>query len=255
VQKIRRILNFDLISGCGIFKPHSCYVNSELTFSHSLQFVHVYSDDHVPPGTGLNVPAEITLENIFPTPQVDSIINLLKSITNTNFRFYTADSGIWVFHVDHFSSYGLDSGYSSQIDYYRPFRRQASAVSQLSTPSTDTIGPTPTASSPRATPTSIRATSQRSERIAGMSSGPTSTSGATSMSRIDSSSSEVISDISTPSIESLAETDKHQLVSARRLFRKLAKEYLEQRKPPSSEELINLWHYDDIIDIKTFIKW
>ncbi|KAK9460211.1 nuclear protein 96-domain-containing protein [Lipomyces oligophaga] len=82
----------------------------------------VYPDDSTKPsvGKGLNVPGTITLEKCFPIsrdtklpiievdhPQIPIHIERLKSIPGTKFITYIAESGTWVFHVDHFSVWGL----------------------------------------------------------------------------------------------------------------------------------------------------
>ncbi|WWC61363.1 uncharacterized protein I303_103944 [Kwoniella dejecticola CBS 10117] len=83
----------------------------------------VYPDDYpakAPQGQGLNVPARITLENVFAhdkatkEPIKDSsdhrytrFVKRVKNIPNTEFVSYT-DDGIWSFKVEHFSRYGID---------------------------------------------------------------------------------------------------------------------------------------------------
>ncbi|KAJ9151205.1 Nuclear protein 96-domain-containing protein [Pleurostoma richardsiae] len=74
-----------------------------------------------PVGKGLNVPAEISLEQSWPrgrdkkTPVSDKAghrlikhVERLKRIENTTFIDYNKDTGVWVFSVEHFTTYGLD---------------------------------------------------------------------------------------------------------------------------------------------------
>jgi hypothetical protein len=84
----------------------------------------VYPDtvSKAPRGTGLNVPAQITLERCWPmdkatrepikdtaAPKMKSHLRLLKGMPETEFVDYSAESGTWVFKVQHFSKYGLVS--------------------------------------------------------------------------------------------------------------------------------------------------
>ena len=72
-----------------------------------------------PVGKGLNVPARITLEQSWPRGSRDKKITndarkfnkhveRLKKITDTDFVSYDTDTGVWVFTVEHFTTYGLD---------------------------------------------------------------------------------------------------------------------------------------------------
>ncbi|WWC69668.1 uncharacterized protein I206_103611 [Kwoniella pini CBS 10737] len=83
----------------------------------------VYPDDYpakAPQGQGLNVPARITLENVFAhdkatkepirdstDPRFTRFLKRVKNIPNTEFISYT-DDGTWSFKVEHFSRYGID---------------------------------------------------------------------------------------------------------------------------------------------------
>ncbi|KAL1297492.1 hypothetical protein AAFC00_005011 [Neodothiora populina] len=83
----------------------------------------VYSDgvNKPPVGKGLNVPSTITLENSWPRsqggrrpvherkgPRYDKHLDRLKRVTNTEFISYDPETGIWIFRVPHFTTYGLD---------------------------------------------------------------------------------------------------------------------------------------------------
>ena len=69
----------------------------------------VYPDESKKPpsGKGLNVPAQITLENIRAPPDFegDEYIEELKATPNTDFVSYNLEMTEWVFNVEHFSSY------------------------------------------------------------------------------------------------------------------------------------------------------
>ncbi|KAJ8101543.1 nuclear protein 96-domain-containing protein [Lipomyces tetrasporus] len=82
----------------------------------------VYPDDSIKPeqGKGLNVPATITLEKCYPVakdtkqpitevdhPLVPVHIERLRKMKDTHFITYIAESGTWVFSIDHFSIWGL----------------------------------------------------------------------------------------------------------------------------------------------------
>ena len=72
-------------------------------------------------GTGLNVPAVVSLEGCWPLdratreplrdeslPRVKQHITKLRNKKETTFVSYDAESGTWTFEVQHFSRYGLD---------------------------------------------------------------------------------------------------------------------------------------------------
>ena len=77
----------------------------------------VYPDQNTKPpiGKGLNVPARITLEQSWPrnarernSKRLEKHIERLKRIPDTTFESYNKDNGVWVFSVEHFTTYGLD---------------------------------------------------------------------------------------------------------------------------------------------------
>lgn len=83
----------------------------------------VYPDDVTKPepGNGLNVPAIITLEGVWvldkatrepvrdpSDPRFQQKLQRLKSTKDTEFIEYIADTGVWVFKVDHFTTYGVN---------------------------------------------------------------------------------------------------------------------------------------------------
>ncbi|KAH8812039.1 putative nucleoporin [Xylogone sp. PMI_703] len=74
-----------------------------------------------PMGKGLNVPSTISLKNSWPRgkdkrtptgeksgPRVQKHIERLKRVADTNFVDYDAETGVWTFTVEHFTTYGLD---------------------------------------------------------------------------------------------------------------------------------------------------
>lgn len=85
--------------------------------------VTVYPDDNKRPpvGQGLNRPAQVTLDNVFPRDDHDKEITDVTDIikrnfteklkkmcesNNSKFKDYRIDTGSWVFTVEHFSKYG-----------------------------------------------------------------------------------------------------------------------------------------------------
>lgn len=72
-----------------------------------------------PVGKGLNVPAQISLEQSWPRggrdkritsdpKRFNKHIDRLKRIPDTTFESYDKDTGVWTFGVEHFTTYGLD---------------------------------------------------------------------------------------------------------------------------------------------------
>jgi Nucleoporin autopeptidase len=62
------------------------------------------------PGSGLNVPAIVSLEKMHPSPDVElhEYTEQLRSRPDNQFLSYNPDSGVWIFKVDHFSVYGIE---------------------------------------------------------------------------------------------------------------------------------------------------
>ncbi|KAJ4263824.1 hypothetical protein NW762_005857 [Fusarium torreyae] len=103
------ISNIDLDDLCGnliVLEPRSATV-------------YPISAKKPPVGKGLNVPARIALEQSWPRGGRDKRVSSdpkrfnkhverLKRIENTTFESYDKDTGIWVFSVEHFTTYGLD---------------------------------------------------------------------------------------------------------------------------------------------------
>lgn len=92
----------------------------------STKTVEVYPEEHRKPqiGHGLNVPATITLENIYPNDkesklplkdaskvsEFQSFVKKLKNMREMEFISYNPHSGCWTFKVHHFSIWGLIEG-------------------------------------------------------------------------------------------------------------------------------------------------
>jgi hypothetical protein len=93
-------------------------------------------------GKGMNVSAKVSMENIRPPPGTDivSFTEMLKSKPDTDFVMYDAETGVWVFEVNHFSSYGV---YSDNYTSYGPVmhRTQSSTSSESSHSSTSRQNP------------------------------------------------------------------------------------------------------------------
>ena len=88
-----------------------------------LRSITVYPDQTKKPaqGKGLNVPSTLYLENSWPRqkdrrtplheksgPRFNKHLDRLRKVTGTEFVRYEKDSGIWVFRVPHFTTYGFD---------------------------------------------------------------------------------------------------------------------------------------------------
>ncbi|KAF3157137.1 hypothetical protein TWF569_004040 [Orbilia oligospora] len=91
-----------------------------ITFADRVCTVYPPGWDKPLPGNGLNVPATITLEECFPTdrehkqpirdpdhPRYQFHLRRLKNIRDTEFVDYLVQDGIWIFKVQHFTTYGL----------------------------------------------------------------------------------------------------------------------------------------------------
>ncbi|KIX09550.1 uncharacterized protein Z518_00630 [Rhinocladiella mackenziei CBS 650.93] len=86
----------------------------------SLRSITVYPDasSKPPVGTGLNVPATLSIENSWPRacgqplsatsrPLLEKHINRLKKMQGTEFINYEVSTGVWTFRVAHFTRYAL----------------------------------------------------------------------------------------------------------------------------------------------------
>ncbi|WEW60795.1 hypothetical protein PRK78_006283 [Emydomyces testavorans] len=88
-----------------------------------LRSITVYPEEGSKPprGKGLNVPATLIIENSWPRgrdkkapspltsgPLFDKHVERLRRVTNTEFVEYRKETGVWIFKVPHFTTYGLD---------------------------------------------------------------------------------------------------------------------------------------------------
>lgn len=90
---------------------------------HPTKTVEVYPDESQKPpiGGGLNVPATITLENVYPVDkrskkqlkdaskfdEIQILVKRLRNMRNMDFISYNPFGGVWTFKVNHFSIWGL----------------------------------------------------------------------------------------------------------------------------------------------------
>jgi nuclear pore complex protein Nup98-Nup96 len=89
----------------------------------NVRSITVYPDDAQKPprGKGLNVPSTLRIENSWPRgrdkktptavtsgPLYEKHVERLRRVHNTEFVAYEKDTGIWVFRVPHFTTYGLE---------------------------------------------------------------------------------------------------------------------------------------------------
>ncbi|CCF57202.1 hypothetical protein KAFR_0C02090 [Kazachstania africana CBS 2517] len=94
--------------------------------------VEVYPEGSIKPpvGYGLNVPATITLENVYPVDkktkqpitddskieEIQFFVRKLKGMRDMEYISYNPFGGIWTFRVDHFSVWGLVNDEDIEID-------------------------------------------------------------------------------------------------------------------------------------------
>lgn len=75
--------------------------------------ISLYGDGAIPPeGQGLNVPATVTLEKVFPDAGVGTVefVEELERSVDTEFVSWDRESGCWTFNVQHFSSFSAFEG-------------------------------------------------------------------------------------------------------------------------------------------------
>jgi nuclear pore complex protein Nup98-Nup96 len=92
----------------------------------------VYSDDYKKPeeGVELNVPSVISLEDCYPQhkdtrkkitdpehPRIAAHLGRLRNIKDTEFLDYNVATGVWIFRVQHFTTYGLGDD-DDEDDFY-----------------------------------------------------------------------------------------------------------------------------------------
>jgi Nucleoporin autopeptidase len=200
--------------------------------------VTVYPDESKKPsvGTGLNVPAEVTLENVRPLPDFEGdeyIEELLRETSDTTFVSYNLETGVWVFTVEHFSSYSASTGSnsssaSSPIMFYRPEPSTATTSSQ--------IRPSPSSSRPAAGSSVSNQQVRRSERLQ----------------KDHSTVMTTPSPGGDPTARFLFLTREKE---AERLFKALVKEYKRTRHPPDQPRTQKLLEYADVLSWSSVSAW
>ena len=113
----------------------------------------VYKDDADKPAMGkaLNVPSTIYLENSWPRShggkkpvhaksgrEYDRHIARLERVSGTRFQNYNADTGVWCFKVDHFTTYGLGDDDESESEFADDSRMQDESSGLSDAPETPT---------------------------------------------------------------------------------------------------------------------
>lgn len=97
-----------------------------------------------PVGKGLNVPSTISLENSWPRGKNGSNkfvkhVERLKKVQGTTFVDYNKDTGVWVFRVEHFTTYGFPEDEEDEQDATSEFGQSTlSAPPDTPTPKTRT---------------------------------------------------------------------------------------------------------------------
>ncbi|KAI9887281.1 MAG: hypothetical protein M1823_000875 [Watsoniomyces obsoletus] len=129
-EQLKRVTNFEVgRHGCGFVAFRApvdlTTIDLDHIFGHIVQIqtrsLTVYPDKTPEMGKGLNVPARITLESSWPRgkngrgtvrdtsgPRVEKHINRLQRIEDTRFESYNPRTGVWIFTVDHFTTYAMD---------------------------------------------------------------------------------------------------------------------------------------------------
>jgi len=131
--------------------------------------VTVYPDEskHPPPGNGLNMPAEVTLEKQYPPSNVEleKFTNDLRSKPNIEFVSYDPKTGIWQFAVEHFST--VFSGSYASYEPYTISSRRPSVVSVASSSSSSSPDPevSPATEDPLAKARAARNTKAKRKKI------------------------------------------------------------------------------------------
>ena len=112
-------INFDYaVNLCDFSEDFESALFGDVVIFHENKTVEVYPDETNKPnvGNGLNVPATVSLDKIYPVgydptegdlQNVNDFVKTLKSQPSTDFVSYDPFSGAWVFKVRHFSIYGL----------------------------------------------------------------------------------------------------------------------------------------------------
>jgi hypothetical protein len=217
--------------------------------------VTVYRDESKKPprGQGLNVPAEVTLENVRCPPDFegDEYIEELRATPHTNFLSYNLETGLWVFTVEHFSSYGTGWETSSS---------SSSASSRSSSPITFYRGSYSTSASSSYPPSlstisELRSTLQRPTLRRPYHTGPDVP---VTDRQLRSTTRKETSKVATPSAGG-DPTARYIYLSreqqAEKLFRTLVKELIKTGKPPDHGRTDELNTYSDVMTLDKVYEW
>jgi len=179
----------------------------------------IYPDESKKPplGKGLNVPAEITLENVRAPPDFegDEYIEELRAMPETKFVSYDVITGLWVFTVEHFSSYGT----AVKIPRQRVARRGPTSKSTV-----------PSAGGNVTNGHNLRSTAQRS---------PTSDT--------------AIPSASGNPTERYVYLRREE--AAKKLFKTLVKELMTTGLPPAQKRTDELNTYSDVMTLDKVFEW
>ena len=198
----------------------------------------VYPDESRKPsvGTGLNVPAEVTLENVRPPPDFEGdeyYIKELRETPDTTFVSYDLETGVWVFTVGHFSSYSASTGSNSSrgtfpITFNRPNPSAATSSSKTR--------PLRSSSRPAAGSSANNQQVGRSERLQ----------------KDHSTVMTTPSPGGDPTARLLFVTREKE---AERLFKALVKEYKQTCHPPDQRRTQKLLEYSDVLSWSSVSAW
>ena len=124
----------DVPGGVVQLRPKECFVYPQAEDLETEEPLDGLKPGYVPvpkapEGTGLNVPAQVSLERCWPldratrapltgpeNARVKQHIQKLRKKAETEFVAYDAASGTWTFNVSHFSRYGLDDTDDSETE-------------------------------------------------------------------------------------------------------------------------------------------
>ena len=127
----------DVPGGVVQLRPKECFVYPQAEDLETEEPLDGLKPGYVPvpkapEGTGLNVPAQVSLERCWPldratrapltgpeNARVKQHIQKLRKKAETEFVAYDAASGTWTFNVSHFSRYGLDDTDESETEELR----------------------------------------------------------------------------------------------------------------------------------------
>jgi hypothetical protein len=209
----------------------------------------IYPDESKKPplGKGLNIPAEITLENVRAPPDFegDEYIEELRATPDTNFVSYDVGTGLWVFTVEHFSSYGAEfrtstlSNYASSRSRHGPRVPPAPMPPDLPPAPSRLAPPLPSAPQPPPPPVTVPAVPPV----------PPLVQGVRRLVRLK----EDPAPGGDPTKRFVFLT---RIGEAEKLFRRLVKEYTRNHKsPPDQRKVDKLNSYSDVLSWPFISQW